>query len=429
MRLNRRDNAVVLVLVLVLVTLGAALAIPASLPAEAVVEPTPAPSIPPPITYREGVVGTPESMTPLTARTRSERTLVGLVFSGLMRTGPEQTPEPDLAESWTMSEDGLTWTFVIRDDATWHDGTPVTSADVVYTIEALKSPEAGGAASLSWAEVTVTALSERRVAFKLATPIGGFLAAATQALLPAHLLADIPFADLATSDFAHLPVGTSAFALTQVDERRAVLLPASRLAAPAEPSPGSPSTSPDSLATPVPRPTTGQAVPYLERIEVWFYPDEAAAGEALEAGEIDGLAGLGHEEASTAAAITGIETVRYPTTTLSTVLLNLRPSHMELRSPEVRRALLAGVDRDSLVNDVLGGDAVRADALVPPTSWAYDAAAAAPVAYDPAAAATALTKAGWTRVEGAWAAPRATKPYELQVLSVPAEANPRLAAT
>ena len=61
---------------------------------------------------------------PVAARTQSERTLVGLIFSGLVRLGPDNTYEPDLAESWTTDAKGKTWTFRIRDDATWQDGEP-----------------------------------------------------------------------------------------------------------------------------------------------------------------------------------------------------------------------------------------------------------------------------------------------------------------
>ncbi len=169
-------------------------------PCSAVPDASPETTPPPPVVYREAVVGAPESITPVTARSRSERTLVGLIFSGLVRLGPDDTLEPDLASSWTVDADGRTWTFRIRDDATWQDGVPVTAADVVYTIEALKNPDASGATAASWAEVTAEAIDDKTVTLSLDTPVSGFVAAATQPLLPAHLLAGIPFADLATSD-------------------------------------------------------------------------------------------------------------------------------------------------------------------------------------------------------------------------------------
>ncbi len=118
----------------------------------------------------------------------------------------------------------------------------------------------------------------------------------------------------------------------------------------------------------------------------------------------------------------------YPKTTLSAVLLNLRVSHKELRDETVRTALLGAIDRDQLVASVLGGNATRADALIPPTSGVYDASAAGSVAYDPKAAGKALEKAGWTKKDGKWVAPGGKAPYELEVLSVPSAANPRLAA-
>jgi peptide/nickel transport system substrate-binding protein len=109
-------------------------------------------------------------------------------------------------------------------------------------------------------------------------------------------------------------------------------------------------------------------------------------------------------------------------------MLNLRPSHPELRDVRVRKALLSAIDREALVRDDLGGDGTVADTLVPPTSWAYDAKAAGDVPFNAAGAANLLKAAGWTKVDGAWAKPRAKVPYELELLSVPATANPRLAS-
>ena len=488
--MTRRDRVVTALLVLVLVAAGVAIVLPrtagpaASSPSA---EP-PGGSFQPATVYREGVVGVPESITPVTARTRSERTLVGLIFSGLVKLGPGDTLEPDLASGWTVNDAGTSWTVVIRPDARWQDGAEVTADDVVYTVNALKDPAASGGLAASWAEVTATAVDPKTVRFDLASPIGGFLAALTQPLLPSHLLADVPMASLATSEFATSPVGSGPYALAQLDGTHAVLVPvASTTGSTASPSPSasasaSASTSPSavspgptgsaaasagssassapasgsaapasgsaapassaaaseapsaaaseapSASTPSPIPTVDPSGRPIDRIEVTFYDTEAALSAAFTAGDIDGAAGLSASTAATLGAEGGVAVLHYPTTTLSAVILNLRPSHPELRVPGVRTALLAAIDRAAIANDTLGGAAVVADSLVPPASSAYDAAAAGTVPYDPAAAAAALTKAGWKKIGGHWAAPGARKAYQLELVTVPADASRRLAA-
>jgi peptide/nickel transport system substrate-binding protein len=426
MSITRRDGAVVAALVLSLTVLGGVLALPAAAPA-AQPEPTAPPTAAPPVTYREAVVGVPDAIMPIVARTRSERTLVGLIFSGLVKLGPGNTYEPDLASSWTTDDKGKTWTFTIRDGAAWQDGVPVTADDVVYTAEVLKSPDVSGAMAAAWADVTATAIDANTVEFKMATPIAGFLAAATQPLLPAHLLSTVPLTDLATSSFGQAPVGTGSYALTQLDDTMAVLTPTTLMEGPTDSPTPAPTPSLDALVTPVPTAPPAAADPPIERIEVHFFADDAAAADAFAAGSVDGIAGLLPAASEDLSKAAGVERLRYPTTTLATVLLNLRPSHPELRDVRVRQALLGVIDRDTLVADALGGDGVAAASLVPPSSWAYDSGVA-PVPFDTKTAARHLTDAGWKKKNGVWTAKGGKAPYKLELLTVPATANPRLAA-
>ena len=85
-------------------------------------------------TFVEGVVGRPASLNPLLNDAYPvDRDLTGLIFDGLVSVEADGSLSPALAESWRYSEDGLTLTFTLREGATWHDGVPVTAADVAFT--------------------------------------------------------------------------------------------------------------------------------------------------------------------------------------------------------------------------------------------------------------------------------------------------------
>ena len=166
----------------------------------------------------------------------------------------------------------------------------------------------------------------------------------------------------------------------------------------------------DALGTPAPTSTPALPVPYLERIEVSFYDDEAAAAAAFADGEIDAVAGLPPATSRRLATDAGRRPRALPDD--DALVGPAQPARRRTRScatPRVRRALLAAIDRDALVADALGGDAIAADTLVPPSSWAFDAAAAAPVPYDPKAAAKLLNDAGWKKKDGKWTAKAARR--------------------
>ena len=166
----------------------------------------------------------------------------------------------------------------------------------------------------------------------------------------------------------------------------------------------------------------------MQEIELDFYDTEDALAAAFGAGQLDGAAGLSAATTQSLAAAPGARILDYPTTTLSAVLLNLRPSHPELQDPNVRRALLGAIDRTTIASSTLGGQARVADTLIPPESWAYDPAKVMKVPYDLAAATKLLRAAGWTRSNGKWLAPKAKTPYKIELLTVSGDVNPRLAA-
>ncbi|HEY7525123.1 MAG TPA: peptide ABC transporter substrate-binding protein [Candidatus Limnocylindrales bacterium] len=415
--MHGRDRAVVGTLSLVLVALTIAIAIPTFEAPPVSIPVTPSPAAP--RVFREGIVGHPVSITPLTARSQADRDLVALLFSGLVRLGPGASLIGDLAEDWTVSTDGRTWDFRLRDDARWHDGVRVTADDVAFTIRTLQDPDYAGPAAASWRDVSVSVTDPGTVRFELQTPLGGFLQAATQPIAPEHLLGDVPVADLATNAFGQAPIGNGPFALEGLADDRAVLVPADSLAQPG------PSASPtDSLASPGPTPTPAHPVPLLTKMEIRFFDDPDALAASYRSGELDAASGLPPALATELGAQPGSRVVRYPGSTLTAVALNLRPNHPAFRVPVARRALLAAIDRESMIGAAFGGEAVRADSLIPPGSWAFDIAASTPIGFDRDAARRALLDAGWRRGKAGWLLPRATKPLTVEVVGPDSASNP-----
>ncbi|MGH2465658.1 MAG: ABC transporter substrate-binding protein [Candidatus Limnocylindrales bacterium] len=400
--MTQRDRAVVAALSVLLVVLAIGLLIP-SVPAPGSLGAASASpsgsagssSALPPI-YREGIVGSPSSITPLTARTQADRDLSRLVFSGLVARGADSTYVPDLAASWTTDSSGKTWTFSLRSGAQWQDGTPVTADDVVFTVGLLKDPAYRGPLAGSWREVTVARIDAQTVQFTLASPIAGFLEDALVGILPQHLLAGTPVTDLADSTFANEPVGSGPFRLVHWDATSADLIPASTSAAPA----------------------------LVPGFELEFFSDSAKLAAAYRSGSLDSAVALDPAAALDVSKLPGSRLLAYPTTTFTSVAINLRPGHPELAPIAVRKALLQALDRPAMVTSVLAGLGTQADSPVPPGSWAFDPKASPPVKANPTAAAAALKAAGWTKAAAGWEAPKAKVPFALELLSPDDASNP-----
>ena len=422
--MTRTDSFVVGTLVVLLALIAGLVGIPAVLPGAptaALARPAPGPSLTRP--YREGVLSRPVSVSPFTARSQADRDLVGLVFSGLVRNGPSGTIVPDLAEHWSVDPSGSIWTFVLRRDARWQDGEAVTAEDVAFTIHVLQDPTYAGPGAGSWNEVSVHTVDPRTVVFTLATPLGGFLQAATQPIAPAHLLADVPVSGLSAAPFGRQPVGSGPFAVASLDNDRAELIPAATVLAAPDAS-ASPAPSDDSLAEPAATGRPPAPVPYLPGIELRFFDDPTALAQSYAAGEVDAASGLSPAVTSHLAAGPDSHALHYPGSTLTAVLLNLRPGHPEFATAAVRGALLGAVDRPTLVRGAFSMAAGLATSPIPPSSPLFDRAAGGPVPYDPITAAAALRAAGWTLASDGWHLPKVKTPIDIELISPDRASNP-----
>ena len=142
----------------------------------------------------------------------ADRDIDRLVFSGLIKFDSHGLPQPDLAESWGTSTDGTIYNFTIRPKAEWHDGTPVTSDDVIFTIDLIKSSSLFPQDIRDlWSQIDVKKLDDKNLKFTLPEPFAPFLDYATFGILPKHLLGTTVPDQLANARFNIDPVGTGPY--------------------------------------------------------------------------------------------------------------------------------------------------------------------------------------------------------------------------
>lgn len=346
------------------------------LPMVAVQSGTPDPASPGPVaggSYTEGELVRPATLNPLLAVGESERDLRAVLFAGLTRVGGDGRASPDLAEGWSVSDDGTQYSFRLRQGAVWHDGQPVTSQDVRFTVGLVQDADFPGDGSLArfWRGVVVETPDAGTVIFRLRESFAAFPTYATLPILPRHLLGGVLARDLAAAPFNDAPVGTGPFAFESFDRAAGLLtLRAS-----------------DSYF--------GDK-PHLSTMRFRFFDDPAKLMDAIKTGEVLGTGALPAGTILQPGAVGTHVSAYAPLLSGYTALL------FNLRGPlfanvDVRRALDLAVDRGALVSAVLPDQAVAGNDPIPESSWAFRRQ---PLRHDPAAAERLLASLGWADHDG-----------------------------
>jgi len=145
-------------------------------------------------TYTEALIGELQRLNPaLDYYNSADRDVDSLIFSKLISYDENGLPQPELATDWGVSYDGLSYNFDINPDAVWHDGTPVTSADIAFTVDILRSDESVLPDDLKefWNNVEVIPLGDKAIQFRLPESFAPFMDYLSFGILPSHLLGDL----------------------------------------------------------------------------------------------------------------------------------------------------------------------------------------------------------------------------------------------
>jgi peptide/nickel transport system substrate-binding protein len=330
----------------------------------------------------EGIVGSPRFINPILAVSDSDRDLTSLVYSGLLRATPSGDYVPDLAQSYTVSPDGKTYTFTLRPNDTFHNGMPVTADDVVFTVQktqdtALKSP-----LEANWSGVTVAAIDAHTVQFTLKTPYAPFIENVTMGILPKALWQNVSDDEFSFSNLNTQPIGSGPFKVNTI-ARSASGIPSSY------------------DLEPFSKYTLG--APYISDLNLRFYQNENALVAALKSGEIQAASGISPADIATL-PLSDSTVTKASLNRVFGVFFNQNQSTV-LRDHDVRQALEDAVDRDALLNQVLGGYGTALTGPVPPSLIDPTASSSAPAIASSTvdlalAAQQELLKKGWVLTNG-----------------------------
>jgi peptide/nickel transport system substrate-binding protein len=308
--------------------------------------------------------------------TQHVKMVAGKIFSGLIRYDRDMNMSPDLAESWSVAEDGLSITFNLRQGVKWHDGTPFTSKDVAYSVLRGFGQNNGLVRAVFSNVADVETPDDHTAILRLKAPTPAIMMAlpvATATILPAHIYDN--GGNIRENPANQAPIGTGPFRFVEWQRGSSIVL----------------ERNPDYFE---------DGRPYLDRIVFAIIPDTQSRGAAVEAGQIDMV------YHSTAAASDARRLGDLPHLELSTegyffestvCFWEFNMDHPILGKPEVRRALAHVIDKQFILDNVWMGFGATASSPFHRNLAHAHTDAVPTYAYDPATAERLLDEAGYPR--------------------------------
>lgn len=293
-------------------------------------------------TVSEGVIGMPLHVNPLLESTDTDRDLTALIYSGLYRPSPGGTLVPDLAESCTPSGNGLEYTCIIKKDATFHDGEPVTADDIVFTVERAQDPIIKSVKRPNWEGVKVERINQSTVQFTLRQAYAPFMENLTMGILPMHLWKDAASEQFTLSQFNVEPIGSGPFRVNTIKRNKSGLPVYYSL-------------------TPFRQYVLGK--PHIDEFKMYFYANTADLIKAFNSGEIESMSAISAEQAESLKK-NGYNVLNASLPRVFGLFFNQNQATI-FTNPEVKQAIEQAIDKQSIIDKILFGFGAPANSPIP----------------------------------------------------------------
>jgi len=290
----------------------------------------------------------PDTLNPLLTKNVYVAEFLGFIYESLVYLDEDQKAVPLLSDIWTVSDDGLTWNFHIREGVKWHDGSSFTAEDVEFTFQTLLTPGINSVYTPLLDNVlTFAAVDSYNFRVVLKKPNYFTAEMMTFPILPKHLSFNNV---LSAKDFT--PVGTGPYKFVSYKEKENVVLKSN--------------TDWWHLYT---EEMKGKDAMYIDTINVRIYKSHKDAMAALQAGQID-VAEIKSVDFEKYTGRTDLVIKKYTSRDFEFLALNVQNSVLE--DAYARKAVSLAIDKEKLVSSTLLGEAVASDLPVMQESWIFD---------------------------------------------------------
>ena len=264
-----------------------------------------------------------DTLHPTDFSTTVELGVLNQIYDTLLYYSPDGTkdPEPRIAESYEISDDGLDYTFHLRDDVTFHDGTPVTADDVVFSIELYKASEYQGSQISMLSSVEAT--DEHTVVCHLDAPYSPFLQG-----ICSPMIASKVYYESSEDDFVNNPIGTGPYKFVSRAKGSNIKLEANE--------------------------DYYRGAPEIKEVTFEVIPDSSTKAIALQTGEVN-FAEIDSATKPQLEANPAITIAEVPTSAFSYIAMNTEKE--PFNDVKVRQAINYAIDRDNLVAVCYDGEA------------------------------------------------------------------------
>ena len=358
--------------------------------------------------YSEALIGSPRNINPIFASANDiDADLTHLIYSGLLRYDGAGNLVPELAEHYEISSDFLTYTFILRDGISWHDGAPFSVDDVLFTIGSIQDSGWKSPLAVSFAGVKVEKVDDHTIRFVLKEPFAPFLGALTLGILPKHLWGSVSSSSARLHELNIKPVGTGPFRFRSFVRAR--------------------DGSFRSYTLERNENFYGKK-PYLERLIFRFYSDYDSAISALDNRAVMGLQYLavGASDSSLAQSSDSfsggvdknpeIEYYKLKLPQYTALFLNLKKSDI-LAEAGVRKALALGLDRDRILREAIQNEGTLISSPILEGFLGYNSAISSQP-FNPVESSQLLESLGWKLTATDTVRKKKTNNLSLQLVTV-----------